>query len=62
MLFSKKQYPERDEELERLSNMVRQGQPIGFSNALAVINYQTKLKNYRQSQSFFNRLKKMLYK
>lgn len=34
----------RDERLEELSNKVRNGEPIGFGEALEVIEYQQALK------------------
>lgn len=50
------------ESLELLSDRVRKGEPIGFLEAIAVIDYQTQLKverNARRSNSFFGRLKRL---
>ena len=41
---------ERDERLEELSELVRRGIPIGFMEALEVIDYQSKLKNERAAK------------
>ncbi len=37
----------KDERLEKLSNLVRQGVPIGFVEALEVIKYQESKKAHR---------------
>lgn len=41
---------ERDERLEELSELVRRGIPIGFIEAIEVIDYQSKLKNERAAK------------
>lgn len=40
----------RDERLEELSELVRRGIPIGFMEAIEVIDYQSKLKNERAAK------------
>ena len=57
----------KDQRLERLSDLVRMGTPIGFIEALEVMEYQGKLKEQRditkrctltgKAVSFFNKLK-----
>jgi len=42
----------KDDRLETLSDMVRKGQPIDFSEAIEVINYQENLKLERKKNSF----------
>ncbi len=41
---------ERDERLEELSELVRMGVPIGFTEAIQVIHYQGKLKDEREAK------------
>jgi hypothetical protein len=40
----------KDERLEQLSDMVRNGEPIGFGEALEVMQYQEKLRKERESK------------
>lgn len=47
-----------DEHLETLSDKVRKGEPIGFLDAIAVINYQENLRRARDDARFINRLKR----
>jgi hypothetical protein len=51
----------KDERLEQLSNMVRNGEPIGFGEALEVMQYQEKLRKERESKKgwFTKMLKKL---
>jgi len=42
----------KDDRLETLSDMVRKGQLIDFSEAIEVINYQENLKLERKKNSF----------
>jgi len=42
----------KDDRLEKLSDMVRKGQPIDFSEAIEVINYLENLKLERKKNSF----------
>ena len=51
---------QRDPALEELSDKVRKGEPIGFLEAIAVINYQEALKTEREAmlrKTFLGRLK-----
>lgn len=41
---------ERDKRLEELSELVRRGIPIGFIDAIEVIDYQDKMKNERAAK------------
>lgn len=50
----------KDERLEQLSNMVRNGEPIGFGEALEVMQYQEKLRKERESKKSW--LTKMIEK
>lgn len=45
-----------DKELEDLSDKVRRGEPIGFSEAIAVIDYQERLKADKKQKGFLSRL------
>jgi hypothetical protein len=47
-----------DEALEALSDKVRRGEPIGFLETIAVINYQENLRREREANSLPNRLKR----
>ena len=47
----------KDEALEALSDKVRQGEPIDFLGAIAVINYQENLRRERETRSIVSRLK-----
>ena len=49
---------QRDETLEALSDKVRKGEPIGFLDAIAVINYQENLRRQREANSWRARLKR----
>lgn len=51
---------QRDETLEALSDKVRMGEPIGFLEAVAVINYQENLRRVREANSWRGRLKRWL--
>lgn len=51
---------QRDETLEALSDKVRMGEPIGFLEAIAVINYQESLRREREANSLRARLKRWL--
>lgn len=46
--------------LETLSDKVRKGEPIGFSEALAVIKYRENLRREREANSIVARLKRWL--
>ena len=48
----------KDERLERLSDMVRMGEPIDFCEAIEVIDYQMKLKQERINNSWVNRVRR----
>jgi hypothetical protein len=48
----------KDDRLEILSDMVRKGQPIDFSEAIEVINYQENLKLERRKNSFVYKVKR----
>ena len=48
----------KDGRLEILSDMVRKGQPIDFSEAIEVINYQENLKLERKKNSFVYKVKR----
>ena len=48
----------KDERLERLSDQVRRGIPIDFSEAIEVIDYQMKLKQERKTNSWMNRVRR----
>ena len=50
----------RDETLEALSDKVRKGEPIGFLEALAVIDYQEDMRRQREANSWTARLKRWL--
>jgi hypothetical protein len=53
----------KNERLEKLSDEVRRGTPIGFNEALEVIAYQEELKRNRKPKTilkkFFNKLFKI---
>ena len=51
---------QRDEALEALSDKVRKGEPIGFLDTIAVINYQENLRREREANSLVARLKRWL--
>jgi len=48
----------KDDRLEMLSDKVRMGEPIGFNEAIDVIDYQMKLKQERINNSWFNRVRR----
>ena len=48
---------ETNARLEELSDKVRRGEPIGFLEALAVIDYQENLRQAREANSFIGRVK-----
>ena len=48
----------KDDRLVILSDMVRKGQPIDFSEAIEVINYQENLKLERRKNSFVYKVKR----
>lgn len=50
----------KNDRLELLSDMVRKGEPIGFFEALEVIEYQEQLKLERSRESFLTKLKRMI--
>ncbi len=71
--WDEKEFPEqppvqRNELLEALSDLVRKGEPIGFFEAVAVADYQTRLQKEREAKkaktlwgrlkAFFKRSKK----
>ena len=47
-----------NERLEILSNKARKGEPIGYVEALEVIEYQEKLNEYRKENSVIEKFKK----
>lgn len=51
---------QRDEVLEALSDKVRKGEPVGFWEAIAVVNYQENLRREREANSLVARLKRWL--
>ena len=51
---------QRDDALEALSDKVRKGEPIGFLEAIAVINYQEHLRREREANTLLARLKRWL--
>ena len=57
MLRQKYETPYR---LEILSDMVRKGKPIDFSEAIEVINYQENLKLERKKNSFVYKVKRWI--
>lgn len=50
----------RDETLEALSDKVRKGEPVGFLEAIAVINYQENLRREREANSWAAQAKRLL--
>ena len=47
----------KDERLEMLSDKIRMGQPVGFAEALEVIEYQQMLQKERESKkSWFTKM------
>lgn len=51
---------QRDETLEALSDKVRKGEPIGFLEAIAVVNYQVNMRREREENTLLARLKRWL--
>lgn len=49
-----------DETLEALSDKVRKGEPIGFVEAIAVINYQKTQRRERETNTLVARLRRWL--
>ena len=49
----------RDETLEALSDKVRKGEPVGFLEGIAVINYQENLRREREANSWAARVKRL---
>lgn len=50
---------QRDAQLEALSDKIRNGEPVGFLEAIAVINYQEQLREEREAlrnKTFLGRL------
>ena len=56
--MTKEEIIEELNRLEILSDMVRKGQPIDFSEAIEVINYQENLKLERKKNSFVYKVKR----
>ena len=48
----------KNERLERLSDKVRRGEPIGFSEAIEVIDYQKKLQQERKTNSWVYKVRR----
>ena len=44
-----------DPNLEALSEKIRKGEPVGFLEAIAAINYQEQLRTEREYNSFRNK-------
>jgi hypothetical protein len=47
-----------NERLELLSEKVRRGEPIGFSEAIEVIDYQEQIRQSRKTNSFVGRVRR----
>ena len=58
--MTKEEIIERLNRLEILSDMVRKGQPIDFSETIEVINYQENLKLERKKNSFVYKVKRWI--
>lgn len=41
----------KDERLEKISDKIRSGEPVGLKEAIEAIEYQTELKNQREERS-----------
>jgi hypothetical protein len=50
----------KDARLELLSDKVRKGIPIDLSEAIEVIDYQTKLRLYKEENSILAKLKRFI--
>ena len=48
----------KDERLEMLSDRVRRGIPVDFSEAIEVIDYQQRLQQERKNNSWMNRVRR----
>jgi tRNA isopentenyl-2-thiomethyl-A-37 hydroxylase MiaE len=46
-----------DPAMEALSDKIRKGEPVGFIEALAVINYQEQRRREREAESVLGRLR-----
>lgn len=51
---------QRNEYMEEISNKIRSGEPVGFFEAIAAINYQTTLKAEREAATLRSRIKRWL--
>lgn len=47
-----------NEELEAISDKIRRGEPVGFLEAIAAIEYNERLRVEREAKSFAGRLKR----
>lgn len=47
---------ERCEQLEIISDKIRKGEPVGFLEAIAAINYQGQLRAEREANRWYKRL------
>lgn len=50
----------KNDQLELISDKIRQGIPVGIYEALAAIEYQEQLRREREQNSVFNRMKRWL--
>ncbi len=50
----------KNEQLEFLSDQIRKGIPVGTLEAIAVIEYQARLRREREYNSMFNRAKRWI--
>ena len=48
----------KDERLEMLSDKVRMGEPVDFSEAIEVIDYQMKLQQERKTNSWIHKVRR----
>ena len=51
---------QRNEYMEEISNKIRSGEPVGFLEAIAAINYQATLKAEREAATLRGRVKRWL--
>lgn len=49
---------DRIADLERISDMIRQGEPVGLFEALAAIDYQDELRKKRETSGLWFRFKR----
>lgn len=49
---------DRIADLERISDMIRQGEPVGFFDAIAAIDYQDELRKKRETSGLWFRFKR----